>query len=148
MVSCYYIYISTCSFSNNNCELINVCTISFKESESVSQPNIWHKYILDNFFNKFTLNSKTINYKNMEINSDCVTKTLWLEHKIETVKKPVILNKIQSDSIKTLISECEYYKNKTSSLEVQLLNTKIAYLDLVKDINDIVKEMNDSTRKS
>jgi hypothetical protein len=69
-----------------------------------------------------------------------------LEHNLETVKKPVILNKVQSDSMKRIISECEFYKYKTFSLEIQLLNTKIAYHNLVKDINDIVKEMNDSPK--
>ena len=71
-----------------------------------------------------------------------------LEHDISTVKKSVILNKIQSDCMKSLISECEFYKNKTSLLEIQLLETKIAYHNLMKDINDIIKEMHDSSKKT
>ena len=65
------------------------------------------------------------------------------ELNISTVEKSPILNKIQSDSIKSLILECEYYKNKTSSLEIQILKTKIAYHNLIKDIDDITKEIND-----
>jgi hypothetical protein len=70
-----------------------------------------------------------------------------LEHNISTVKKSVILNKIQSDCMKSLISECEYYKNKTSLLEIQLLQTKIAYHNLIKDIDEITKEMYYSFKK-
>jgi hypothetical protein len=70
------------------------------------------------------------------------------EHDISIVKKSVILNKIQSDSMKNLISEYELYKNKASLLEMELLKIKMSYLDLVKDIDAIVKEMNDSSKNS
>jgi hypothetical protein len=66
------------------------------------------------------------------------------KHDISTVNKPVILNKIQSDHMKNLIFEYEFYKNKASLLEIELLNIKISYQNLMKDINTIVKEMNDS----
>jgi hypothetical protein len=82
----------------------------------------------------------------MEIKPD-IKILMPLEHKLEIVKKPVILNKIQSDSMKSLVSECEFYKHKASLLEIQILNTKIAYYNLVRDINDIVKEMKDSLGK-
>jgi hypothetical protein len=62
--SCMYIYNL---FNNDNCELINVCIIGFEELKPVNQPNIWYKSVLDDFFNKFTSNSKTINPKIMEI---------------------------------------------------------------------------------
>jgi hypothetical protein len=82
----------------------------------------------------------------MEIKPYSVIKTLIpLEHNLEVVKKPVILNKIQSEYIHNIESECKIYKNKTSILEIQLLNTKIAYHNLIKDINDIVKEINYSS---
>jgi hypothetical protein len=64
------------------------------------------------------------------------------------VKKPIILNKIQSDHMKNLIFEYELYKNKAGLLEMELLKTKIAYHNLIKDINAIVKEMNDSYKDS
>jgi hypothetical protein len=71
-----------------------------------------------------------------------------LEYNLEIEKKSIILNKIQDDYIKSLISKCEFYKNKTSLLEIQLLKAKLSYQDLIKDISDIVKEMNDSSKKS
>lgn len=141
LISYYYICIRTYSFSNHNCELITVCTTNFVELEPVSQPKIWYKYILDDFFNKFTSNGKTINSKYMEPYN--VVKTLLpLEHNLNIVENSVILKKIQSDSMKNIISECEFYKNKTSVLEIQLLNNEIAYHNLVRDIYDIVKEIN------
>jgi hypothetical protein len=70
------------------------------------------------------------------------------EYDISTVKKPVILNKIQSDHMKNLILEYELYKNKAGFLEMELLKIKISYQDLIKDINAIVKEMNDSYKNS
>jgi hypothetical protein len=72
---------------------------------------------------------------------------LELEHNLNTVKKSVILNKIKYDYTKSLISECEFYKNKTSLLEIQIFQTKIAYHNLIKDINDIIKEMGSSSQK-
>jgi hypothetical protein len=69
-------------------------------------------------------------------------KTLMpLEHNMKIDKKPIILSKIQDDYINNLISECEYYKNKTSLLEIQILKDKISYQDLIKDISGIVKEI-------
>jgi hypothetical protein len=64
-----------------------------------------------------------------------------LEHNMKIDKKPIILSKIQDDYINNLISECEYYKNKTSLLEIQILKDKISYQDLIKDISGIVKEI-------
>ena len=150
-VFCYYIYMHICNFNNDNYELITICSTNCAELEPVvnTQPNIWYRYILDDFFNKFTSNSKTINCKVIEIKSDCTIRTLMpLKHNFDTEiakTQPVILNKIQSDSMKSIISECEFHKNKTSLLEIQLLNTKIAYHNLIKDINDIIKEMNSSS---
>lgn len=139
-VSCYYI-ICTYYFSNDNCESIAACT-DFLEPKLVDQPKIWYICIVDDFFNKFTSNSRTINPDYMKIKSYNVVKAFMpLEHNLDIIKKPVILNKIQSDYMNNITSECEFYKNKTSLLEIQLLNTKIAYHNLVKDLNDIVKEM-------
>jgi hypothetical protein len=142
----YYICIHTYSFTNNNDELVTICTISIDELKPVNknQSSIWYKHILDNFFNKFTSNSKSIHHKFVQVKWEVKTlMPLEPEHNISTVEKSPILNKIQSDSIKSLILECEYYKNKTSSLEIQILKTKIAYHNLIKDIDDITKEIND-----
>jgi hypothetical protein len=70
-----------------------------------------------------------------------------LEHYSEIAKKPIILNKIQSNHIRSIELESNFYKNKASLLEMQLLKTKISYQDLIKDINDIVKEINDLNKK-
>ena len=149
-VSCYYICMRTYNFNYDNCQLTTICTISFEEFKPVdiNQPKTWYKYILDDFFNKFTSNSKTINYKIIEIKSDIKTyMPLELEHNLGIGKKPVILDKIQSDHMKNLILECEFYKNKASLLEIQFIKAKVSYQDLIKDINDIMKEMNDSSKK-
>jgi len=139
----YYICICTYNFSNDNCELITVCTTNFVELEPVSQPKVWYKYILDDFLNKFTSNGKTINSKYMIIKPYNAVKVLMpLEHNLDIVENSVILNKIKCDSMYNIISECECYKKKVSLLEIQLINNKIAYHNLVKDINDIIKEMN------
>lgn len=142
----YYICMCTYNFSSDNCQLITVYTTNFVELEPISQPKIWYKYIFDDFLDKFTSNSKTINHKFIQVKLE--VKTLMpLENNLGTVKKSVILNKIQSDSMKSLISDCEFYKKKTSLLEIQLLNTKIAYINLIKDIDNITKEMNYSLKK-
>lgn len=142
----YYICIHTYNFSNDNYQLTTVYITNIDELKPINQTNIWYKYLLGDFFDKFTSNSKTINHKFIQVKFE--VKTLMpLEHNLDTVKKSVILNKIQSDSMKSLISECEFYKNKTSLLEIQLHNTKIAYINLINDIDNITKEMNYSLKK-
>lgn len=144
LVFFYYICMRTYNFSNDNCELITVCTTNFVELESVNQPSIWYKYVLDDFFNKF-ISNKTINHKFLEIKPEI--KTLMpLEYNIEITKKPVMLNKIQYHFMRSLISDCEFYKHKTYLLETELLRTKTAHNDLAKDINNIIKEMNYSSK--
>jgi len=145
LVFYYYICMYIYNFSEYNDQLTTICTISFEELKPINtnQTNIRYKSILGDFFDKFTSNSKTINHKFIQVKLEVKTLIpLELEHNISTVKKSVILNKIQSDSMKSLISECEFYKYKTSLLEIQLLNTKIAYHNLMKDIDEITKEMN------
>lgn len=83
----------------------------------------------------------------MEIKANFSLKTfIPLEQNIE--KKSIILNKIQDDYINNLISECNYYKNKTSLLEIQILKAKVSFQDLIKDISGIVKEISNSSKKS
>lgn len=148
IASYYYICMYTYNLFNiDSCELINVCTINLEELKPVSQSNMWNKYILDDFFNKFTSNSKTINHKFMEIKANSSIKTIMpLEHNIE--KKSIIFNKIKDYYINNLISECEFYKKKTLLLEIQILKAKISYQDLIKDISGIVKEIPNSLKKS
>ena len=145
-VFCYYIGMYTYNFSIDDYQLTTICTTSSEELKPINQSQIWYKYILNDFFNKFTSNSKTINHKFIEGKSD-IKNLIPLEHNVSTAKKSVILNKIKTDCMKSIILECEFYKKKTSLLEIQLLDTKIAYHNLVKDINDIIKEMNYSYKK-
>jgi hypothetical protein len=87
----------------------------------------------------------------MEIKANFIIKTfmpLESEHNINIDKKSIILNKIKDDYINNLISECEYYKYKTSLLEIQILKAKVSFQDLIKDISDIVKEIPNSSKKS
>jgi hypothetical protein len=135
----YYISIHTYNFSNDNYQLSTIYITNIDELKPINQTNIWYKYFLGDFFDKFTSNSKTINHKFIQVKFE--VKTLMpLEHNLD--KKSIILNKIQSDFMKNLILECKYYKNKTSLLEIQLHDIKIAYINLIKDIDNITKEMN------
>ena len=146
LIFCYYICMYTYSFTNDNDQLTTLYITSIEELKPVNKnpPNIWYKYLLDDFFNKFTCNGKTINYKFIEVKSDI---KILMPLEPESVNKSVILNKVKSDPMKSLILECEYYKNKTSLLERQLLQTKIAYHNLIKDIDEITKEMHYSFKK-
>ena len=145
-----YIY----NFSDNNYELIIDCT-DFIELKPVKQSNIWYKCILDDFFNKFTSNGKAINSKYMEIKPHYITKTsVPLEHNLEIEKKSALISKLQINWTGKLISEreyfrfrSEYYIRKSSLLEIQLLDTKLAYQNLVKDIKDIAEEISRSCKK-
>ena len=150
LVFCYYICICTYSFTNDNDQLTTLYITSIEELKpvNINPPKIWYKYLLDDFFNKFTSNGKTINHKILEVKLEVKTlMPLELEHNLAIVEKSVILNKVKSDYMKSLILECEYYKNKTSLLEIQLLQTKIAYHNLIKDIDEITKEMHYSFKK-
>jgi len=144
LVFYYYICMCTYSLTNDNDQLTTLYITSIEELNPMNKnsPNIWYKYLINDFFDKFTSNSKTINPKFIQVKLEVKTLIpLELEHNIATVKKSVILNKIQSDYTKSLILECEFYKNKTSLLEIQLLNTKIAYHNLINDIDEITKEI-------
>ena len=80
-------------FNNDSCELITTTITNFEELKPVSQRNIWHKYILDDFFNKFITKNKTINPKFMEIKANCIINTFMpLEHNINIEKKSIILH--------------------------------------------------------
>jgi hypothetical protein len=146
----YYMCMHAYNFINHNDQLTTICIISIEELKpvNINQPKIWYKYFFDDFLNIFTSNGKAINYKILEVKSDIKTlMPLELEHNLSMMKKPIILNKIQYNTLKSIISECEYYKNKTSLLEIQLLQTKIAYHNLIKDIDNITKEMPYSLKK-
>lgn len=151
IIICYY-YICICTyniFNNDSYELIDVYTISIEELKPASQPNIWYKGFLNDFFNNFIFNNTIVNNKFYEIKSDCNIKTLMpIEYNLNIKGKNIILNKIQDDYINNLIWKCEYYKNKTNLLQIQLLKDKISYQELIKDISDIMQDMHNSLKKS
>jgi hypothetical protein len=95
--------------------------------------------IFEDFFSKFTSKAKTINYI-IEI-KPYIKTLIPIEHNLGIVEKPIILNKIKSYHINSIISECNFYKNKTSLLEIQLQETKITYFNLVNDLNNILKDV-------
>ena len=93
----FYYYICICIYNfainHDNDQLTTLYIINIEELKPVNKnpANIWYKCLIDDFFKKFTSNSKTINYKIIEVKSDCVTKTLIpleleLEHNINRVK--------------------------------------------------------------
>jgi hypothetical protein len=87
----------------------------------------------------------------MEIKANYIIRTfmsLEPKHNINIEKESIILNKIKDDYINNLISECEFYKYKTSLLEMQILKDKLSFQDLIKDISNIVKEIPNSSKKS
>lgn len=73
---------------------------------------------MDDFFNQFTSKGKTINHEFIQIKPS--VKTSPLDYNQDTIEKSIILNKIKSDHMNSLIAECEFYKNKASLLETQL----------------------------
>lgn len=144
-VSCYYICIRTYSFSNDNCELITACTstcpTNLGELKPASTPNAWHKSIIDDFFSKFTLKGKTFKHEFVKIRPSLEVLPLNYNQN-DIIEKSIILSKIKYDHMSNLISECEFYKNKTSLLEIQVQSTRIVYFNLVNDLNYILKDVN------
>lgn len=133
-VSCYYLCMRTGHFDND--QLITACTTSFEELKSTDSLNMWYKTIINDFFNQFTSNGKTIHHEFVKIKPS--VKTLPLDYNQYTIEKSIILSKIKSDHMNSLIAECEFYKNKTSLLEIQLQWTRIIHHSLVNDLKDIL----------
>lgn len=145
-VSCYYIF--TCRYNLENCqdEVVTICTTITEESKPTKVPNIWHKSIINDFFNKFTSKSKSINSEYFKIKSSI--KTLSLNYNQDIIEFSIILNKINTHHINSLILECEFYKNKTSLLEIEAQNTRIVYFNLVNDLNHILKDVDNWRKQS
>lgn len=145
-VSCYYIF--ACRYNLGNChdEVVTVCTTTIEELKPTKVIKIWYKSITDDFFNKFTSKGKTVNHELLKINSSSI-KTLPLNYNQDIIEKS-ILNKINSHHINSLMIECEFYKNKTSLLEIQAQNTRIVYFNLVNDLNHILKDVDNWRKQS
>ena len=77
LILIYYYYICMCTYSfiNDNDQLITIYTISIEELKPINKnpTDIWYKCLIDDFFNKFSLNSKAINHKHIEVKSDIKT---------------------------------------------------------------------------
>ena len=135
-VSCYYLCMRAYNFDYDNDQLTIISTANFDELKPINLPKIWYKSIIDDFFNQFTSKGKTFNHEFIKIQSS--VKTLPLDYNLDTIEKSIILNRIKSDHMNSLIAECEFYKNKTSLLEIQLQWIKIIHHSLVNDLKDIL----------
>ena len=58
-----------------------------------------------------------------------------------------ILNKVKDLHLNEMIIECDFYKDKVLQLEMQISNNKVANSNLVKDISDILKEIEYERKK-
>jgi len=58
-----------------------------------------------------------------------------------------ILNKVKDLHLNEMIIECDFYKDKVLQLEIQISNNKVANSNIVKDINDILKEIEYERKK-
>ena len=142
IILCYYLFIFKYILYVNNEEITN-CITTVEKLKPTEVPNIWYKSIIDDFFSKFTIKSKTIDHKifNMQIS----TKPLIIKHNQDIIKIS-ILDNIKSNNINSLISECEFYKKRIFFLEIQAHYTKMIHHSLINDLNDILKDV-DKWRK-
>ena len=138
---CFYMCLYIYNYGNN-VEVIIINNTNFEELKPVNQSNMWYKSIIDDFFNKFTSKGKAVNIK-----------TCWYQTHIANITpienenhsdKFEIINKVKSKHMNDLISECEYYKDKASILELELLKMNLVHEDLVRNINNIVNNLNKS----
>lgn len=136
---CFYICFFIYNYSNN-VEIVIISNTNFEELKPINQSNMWYKSIIDDFFNKFTSKGKTINTK-ICLYQTHVDNITPIENENHTDKFEII-DKVKSKHMNDLISECEYYKDKASFLELQLLKTNLAHEDLVRNINNIVDNLN------
>jgi hypothetical protein len=116
-ISCYYFYMYIYNSNCDNDQVITTCITKFEELKPINSPNIKYKSIINDFLNQFTSKGKTINHEFIKIKP--LVKTIPLDNK-DIIEKSIILNKIKSDHMNSIISECEFYKNEISLLEIQL----------------------------
>jgi len=142
IIVCYYIFIFKSILNINNEEIAN-CITTVEKLKPTEVPNIWYKSFIDDFFSKFTTNSKTIDHKFYEM--QLFTKPLIIEHNQDNLKISILDNN-KSNYINSMISECEYYKKRTFLLEVQAHYTKMIHNNLINDLHEILKDI-DKWRK-
>lgn len=134
IIICYYIFIYKIYLYIND-EIVTTSTIIMEKSKLTEVPNIWYKSIIDDFFSKFTIKSKTIDQKYFEMKSFTI-----IEHNQDNLKKSILCN-IRSDHINSLVLECESYKEKISNLEIQVYYTKMIHYSLINDLHEILKDV-------
>jgi hypothetical protein len=139
IIICYYFFIYKYILNiNNEVVTITTSTITVENLKLSEVPNIWYKSIIDDFFNKFTINSKTIDQKYFTIKN--MQSFAIIKHHQDIIEKS-ILDTIRSDHINSLVLECESYKNKISNLEIQAYYTKMIHNSLINDLNEILKDV-------
>ena len=134
----YYIFIFNYILNINN-EVIMTCTTNTVEKFDITEvSNIWYKSIIDDFFSKFTINSKTIDQKYFDMKLSI--KPLIKHHNQDILNKS-ILDNIRSDHINSLVLECESYKKKILNLEIQVYYTRMIHNHLINDLHEILKDV-------
>jgi len=136
IIICYYFFIYK-YILNINSEVVTITTstITVENLKLSEVPNIWYKSIIDDFFNKFTIKSKSIDQKYFNMQSFAIIK-----HHQDIIEKS-ILDTIRSDHINSIVLECESYKNKISNLEIQAYYTRMIHNSLINDLNEILKDV-------
>ena len=134
IIICYYIFIYKIYLYINR-EVVTTFTLTMEKSIPTEVPNIWYKFIIDDFFSKFTIKSKTIDQKYFEMKSFTM-----IEHNQDNLKNSILCN-IRSDHINSLVLECESYKEKISKLEIQVYYTRMIHSSLINDLHEILKDV-------
>ena len=134
IIVCYY-YLIYKYIIDYNSEVVTTSTITVEKLKVTEVPNVWYKSIIDDFFSKFTIKSKIIDHKYFEMQSFTI-----IEHNQDIINK-YILDNIKYDHINSLVSECKYYKEKISNLEIQAHYTKMIHNNLINDLHEILKDV-------
>jgi hypothetical protein len=136
IIICYYFFIYKYILNINN-EVVTITTSTITV-ENLKLSEVPNKSIIDDFFNKFTIKSKTIDQKYFTIKN--MQSFAIIKHHQDIIEKS-ILDTIRSDHINSLVLECESYKNKISNLEIQAYYTKMIHNSLINDLNEILKDV-------
>jgi hypothetical protein len=105
IIICYYFFIYKYILNINN-EVVTITTSTITV-ENLKLSEVPNKSIIDDFFNKFTIKSKTIDQKYFTIKN--MQSFAIIKHHQDIIEKS-ILDTIRSDHINSLVLECESYK--------------------------------------
>jgi hypothetical protein len=129
IIICYFIFIFN-YILNINYEVVITTTTTV---EKLQLTEVTNKSIIEDFFNKFTTKSRTIESKYFEMQ-------LLIKDNQNIINKSVLDN-IRSDYINSLVLECESYKKRIYFLEVQAQYTKMIQYNLINDLHEILKDV-------